>query len=1084
MALRSASADRGIATAAPHRGVERMVIDADFERSRWAGIADRSRDHGLSCIPHHGTMPFLRNKSRDRGGCPDARAIVHIAPPRPEATQPIGRRARIPAVREPLLRGRTTTGGARMRTSTVVSPAAIAVPAVGSAFPNFTRLRAWFPQAVWQALRFVSIGLAISMAWLLWTRPADGLVFFWGLVVPALPIVFFVAPGLWRNLCPLAATNQLPRRFGFSRGLTSRTLSEGLAYPLGITAFFVLVMARRFVFNDSGEATALLVAGALALALVGGLLFRGKSGWCSSICPMLSVQRLYGQTPFVTVANTHCAPCVSCAKNCYDFNPASAYLADQYDASRRYRSYRRFFAAVFPGFVLAYFLVPGPQEIGAFLSIGRTLVFMAASLAVFTVVDALLARLRNVTPVLFAAMAINAYYWFATPAAIAAARSLGLPVDALGEIATPVATLPATTIAAWTASALVLVASLAWLRRSFRAERVYLVEQMRLARAGVVKPTPAVVETVREHRAAILRRRQTRRAGARRPAPTPHAVPPSVPATEAPVPALPEASSAPRPVVRIAPTGTSVPSRAGQTLLEAIETGGGDISPGCRMGVCGADPVVVTHGGEHLSAIGDDERCTLDRLGCADGTRMACVARLSGRGEVHVSLDGASVVDWSVETADSTSAAVPAAPATTIRSVVIIGNGIAGLTAADHVRRRDPACAIHVIGRENHLMYNRMGIAKLISGRSGMSGLTLFPEAWYEEHRVTNWVNTHVKAVRTDTRTVLLATGESIEYDRLILATGSSAWVPPIDGFGAPGTFVLREADQAMAVRDYAQQHRARDAVIVGAGLLGLEAAHALLQLGLRVTVLSNTPQVMDRQLDTAGAAVLRRYLESRGIQVRTDVQTRAVVTDDAGHASAVRLHDGTELPAEILLVCAGIRANTMLARRAGLAVNQGIVVDDRLATSARGIFAAGDAAEHDGALPGLWNVAREQGEIAAANAMGEARRYQPAIPSTLLKVSGIDLLSAGKVAATRESESEFVDAGTEGFHYRKLVVVSGRLIGAIMIGRPHEAKVVADLVQRNADVRHALAGLARGDWSALFAAQNAVAEARDAVPA
>src|SRR4051812_5567845 len=230
-------------------------------------------------------------------------------------------------------------------------------------FPNYMQMQPRIPLAVWQALRVLTVSGALGLCIVLFFYPQFGLLLWWGLLVPSLPLIWFVAPGLWRNVCPLAASNQVPRLFGFSRGLTLPGWLKEYYYVIGIVLFFALASARKLIFNQSGPATALLILGALLAAFVGGLIFKGKSGWCSSLCPLLPVQRLYCQTPFLVVRNGHCVPCVGCTKNCYDFTPGVAYLADVNDDDRHYKAYRRFFAAAFPGFILAFFNLPSPPAI-------------------------------------------------------------------------------------------------------------------------------------------------------------------------------------------------------------------------------------------------------------------------------------------------------------------------------------------------------------------------------------------------------------------------------------------------------------------------------------------------------------------------------------------------------------------------------------------------------------------------------------------------------------------------------------------------------------------------------------------------
>ncbi len=866
-----------------------------------------------------------------------------------------------------------------------------------AAFPNYTQLDPLLPLWAWAALRAASLASALALAALLWVEPQLGQTVLWGLAVPLLPLAFFIAPGLWRNLCPLAAANQLPRLGGFTRGIAHSERAKELAYPIGIALFFALVVGRKLLFNDSGEASAVLVLGALAGAFAGGLIFKGKSGWCSSICPLLPVQRLYGQTPFVTVANTHCRPCVGCAKNCYDFNPRIAWLADQYDTARHYAGYRRFFAGVLPGFILAYYLVPS----GDLVDIGLlTLGYMGLSLALYHAADVLLKARQNEVPVLFAAAALNIYYWFAAPIVAESLAELGAAAPAWFALAL---------------QGLVLALSLAWVARSWRVELRFLDEMLGQASGEPVRLSAAG--------GAVLRQ-----AGAG--------------TTE----------------LKIDPAGRRVAVKPGQSVLEAVEGCGQHIEAGCRMGVCGADPVAVTAGADNLSPASADERSTLERLGHAANTRMACCARIRGAVTVELAPHRRSQ---------------PAAPATklynrNIKRVVVAGAGIAGLTAADHVRRNHPDTEIHVIGREKHFLYNRMGISRLIYGRSAMQGLYLMPESWYAERNIEMWLNTHLAAIDTAARGVRLATGESLQYDRLILATGAQCQVPPIDGFGARGSFVLRDADGAMAIRDYIQHRQGQNTVVAGAGLLGLEAAYALHKAGLHVVVVARSEWILNRQLDERAGSLLRRMLESLGIEVLTRAQVIQVRADWDGEVGQVKLKDGRVLPADLFLVCAGVLPDAQAAAAAGIAVNRGIVVNERMETSATGVYAAGDCAEYRGEAPGLWPVAVEQGEIAAVNALGARRTFRGTIPSTILKVQGADLVSIGRVAATGAGEREVIEENREDFKYRKLVLVNGRLAGAILLGYPLDVPLVTRLVKENADLLRVLTRLDRGDWDSL----------------
>ena len=601
-------------------------------------------------------------------------------------------------------------------------------------FPNYLQMRQPLPMRAWYVLRAGSIAISAALIVVLLVRPSLGLTIWWGFVIPFLPLWFFLAPGLWRNVCPMAALNQLPRLRGFSRGVTAPAWLRNYSYVIGFVLFMALAASRKAEFNTSGWATALLLFAALLAAFAGGLVFKGKSGWCSSICPLLPVQRVYGQTPFVVLPNAHCQPCVGCAKNCYDFNPHVAWLADMHDDDQYFAGYRRFFAGALPGFILGFYRVPNPPAISVPELYARLLLYVLASVGVFIVLSWLLKLDTAKLTVAFGAAALNIYYWFnTTNLAHQIQKSFGVTVP---------------DSAVWASRAVVLALSALWLWRTFRKDNRYLAE---VGGAPVATLAPAGVAAARRQ------------------------------------------SGSGQPEVTIMPEGRRIAAQAGRTLLDLVEAAGCQIEAGCRMGMCGADPVAIVEGMEQLSPVRQDEQSTLQRLGLATNTRLACVAKVQGSVVVKLKADPAVAADASRLRSFSFDRSV--------KNVVVIGNGIAGTTAADHVRRRHPECSITVIGREPHLLYNRMAIERLIYGRSAMQGLYLLPESWYQEHDVTSILNTRVTAISRLSKEIVLGTNERLPYDRLILAMGSRSTVPSIEGFGQPGTFVLREAGDAMAVR-------------------------------------------------------------------------------------------------------------------------------------------------------------------------------------------------------------------------------------------------------------------------------------------
>jgi NAD(P)H-nitrite reductase large subunit/ferredoxin len=503
------------------------------------------------------------------------------------------------------------------------------------------------------------------------------------------------------------------------------------------------------------------------------------------------------------------------------------------------------------------------------------------------------------------------------------------------------------------------------------------------------------------------------------------------------------------------PGGTVVSADSGMSLLEVAEQGDQPIEAGCRMGVCGADPVAVLEGMTCLSPAGQEEQNTLRRLGFADNTRMACCARISG-GKVTVSL---------VPEPGHANTAVPKHYDRSIVSVVVIGNGIAGVTAADFLRRGHPDCEIHLIGRESHAFYNRMGISRLVYGRSAMQGLYLLSEQWYDEHQVTAWMNTMATGIDVRGRRVFLGTGEVLPYDRLVLAMGAASALPEIEGLSRPGSFVLREAGDALRIRAYTQENRCARAVVAGGGLLGLEAAYALHRLGLEVTVLERGDRLLAKQIDPRCSELVFQHFARAGIRVLRRAETKSVTGGPAVRAAI--LTSGRWLPCEVFLTATGIRPNLDLARRAGIPVGRGVLVDDRMRTRVPGIFAAGDVAEHDGRVLGLWPIAAEQAAVAAENALGGDRRLVAETPSTILKGVGLELFAAGRVVPARSDEVIVIDRPGS---YRRLILAGGRAVGATILGHhPADLAAAQTAVRQQVPVpAAAVPTLRRGDWSVL----------------
>jgi nitrite reductase (NADH) large subunit len=512
--------------------------------------------------------------------------------------------------------------------------------------------------------------------------------------------------------------------------------------------------------------------------------------------------------------------------------------------------------------------------------------------------------------------------------------------------------------------------------------------------------------------------------------------------------------------------GPTVLAKLGDKLLDVAEASQVPMESGCRMGMCGSDPVRILEGEENLSPMRSAERRTLERLGLGAGCRMACVSRVQG----PVVVDPLPVLEVRPESDGDAprrlAVVVDDALQRTIRRIVVVGAGVAGVTAAEEVRRALPDAELTLIGDEPYAFYNRMAITRLVSESASIESLYLNQRDWAESRRIDYRRGVAVTAIDRARREVNLADGQRFPYDRLVIATGARPLVPPIDGLGAEGSFVLRTIDDAVQIQQHIRRRRCRTAVIVGAGLLGLEAAYNLALLDVRVLVLDRGPWPLSRQLDEQAGALLWEMLHDLGIELVPQAEPQRVLGGE--RVTGVELIEGGTIDAELCLIATGILPNSEVAEAAGLDVGVGITVDDGMHTSDPHIFAVGDVVDHNGRRYGLWPASVEQGQVAATRMVGGEAAYRVAAQPARLKVPGIDLLSIGGVDARgRESKAVVISAyGTR--QYRKLILEDGRLTGAIILGSPELFDDVTTAVERRLDLGSHLDALEHGKWEAL----------------
>ena len=382
--------------------------------------------------------------------------------------------------------------------------------------------------------------------------------------------------------------------------------------------------------------------------------------------------------------------------------------------------------------------------------------------------------------------------------------------------------------------------------------------------------------------------------------------------------------------------------------------------------------------------------------------------------------------------------------------LIVIGNGMAAARLVDELARRALGrYAVAVIGEEPRLAYNRVLLSALLADEVGFDDIELRPARWWRDRGVTLRYGVRATAVDAAARNVTLAGGTRLSFSKLVFATGSQPIKPDIPGMDLPGVLTFRDVDDVNAIA--ASKAAGTRVVVIGGGLLGLEAAYGLAKAGARVTLLHLMDRLMERQLDHRAALMLQRAVEARGIAVRLQAQTARIAGN--GRVEGVELRDGTTIAADAVVVAVGIRANAALARTAGLEVGRGIVVDDHLETNAAGVHAIGECAEHRGCCYGLVEPAYEQAQLLARRLAGERASYPGSVLATNLKVSGVNVFSAGDfLGATAEAEEIVLSDPAAGV-YKKLVIAHGRLVGAVLFGDTADGLWYLDLIRTGSPV-------------------------------
>jgi len=382
--------------------------------------------------------------------------------------------------------------------------------------------------------------------------------------------------------------------------------------------------------------------------------------------------------------------------------------------------------------------------------------------------------------------------------------------------------------------------------------------------------------------------------------------------------------------------------------------------------------------------------------------------------------------------------------------IVIVGCGIAAITAAKAIRENASEAEISIYTDEKYLYYPRPRLYDVITGETKLQGLLPYSEQWYQEQKIRVRLNSKVTSLKTDRKELVLGDNSRINYDKLLLANGAHPYVPPIKGVDKAGVFTLRTLEDALAIREFPKKKG--KAIVIGGGLLGLEFAACLRKIGQQVEVLEVLPRLLPMQLDQEASSILRDDFEKRGIDVMLEVKATEILGKDT--VSGVSLDDGKELSSDLILVASGIRPNINLASEAGIKVNKGVIVDQFLQTSVNDVYAAGDVSEFNGRVYGIIPPAIEQAKMASTNILGKEKRvYKGTVHSTSLKIAGISLTSIGLVNPEEPQYEEIKKVDQQEGVYKKMFLEQGKIVGAIILGERKGVSSIMKLMEQEVDV-------------------------------
>jgi NADH oxidase (H2O-forming) len=365
-------------------------------------------------------------------------------------------------------------------------------------------------------------------------------------------------------------------------------------------------------------------------------------------------------------------------------------------------------------------------------------------------------------------------------------------------------------------------------------------------------------------------------------------------------------------------------------------------------------------------------------------------------------------------------------------NIIIIGASGAGMAAAMEIRKRNSICSITIVSKEDVLGYYRPQLSKMLSKDIPIDSIKIKDNLWLDENNIKIILNKDVIKIDDENKNIILDDNKKLNYDKLIIATGAECFMPPIKGNDKQGVFTLRYLKDTFDIKDYAKDKKT--AVVIGGGILGLETAAELKNMGLSVTILEMSDRILSRQLDLEASEILEKIVEKAGVKFRKGVTTKEILGDNK--VNKILLGDDETLDADIVVVSAGVRANSNITEGTNINVDRAIVVDSKMKTNVDNIYACGDCAQHDEINYALWSEAIEQGKIAGINCIGEEVDYKTIIPSTTLNAFNSSIFSIGEIILNPDDNYQVYEMKTrKPDFYQKVFFKNDKFIGGILIG-------------------------------------------------